>query len=544
MPRFEGDPYEQEYAKIVEIEVVREGTWNNRFYGQEFIEDIAASYDLSIVRAPVIFGHGGFLEPEFEALGHILALQHVDEKSDKGLHKVIATVGLLDSGVETIESGEANERSISWWDFYPLQGIPYMLHLALLGNSNPAVVGMDPIVFSVNNVQDEIDAHSSVQQTVDSDRIAARANLANMIVEQLPESTNLNWARTDEDISYKVRELSRFQSGTLRTRQISSKSGIRAEAGLLKKEYVPEGKKNDAVFNRVILFSREKGWTFLKAKAWVEGKASLSAELTEPDNNEVEIDVKINVETNVKEGTDPVTETVDGSNTSNILTATAEGGPTMPDVVETAAPVDGHEGDDAPVESTQPTPVVTATTVSLIEPESIDDLQKKTDALRVTIDAEKSQAQQEYEKLFRQLQEESFKNRKAKLTAISRTMLSEGFIVPAHIEGGIVECLSAIPDELEIELQLSDGNSVKRKVSDQLFELFKLGGRVKLKGEVSAHTSIKDDTKGPNADLDRLDASGFDTTTERLRRKLSEEYPDKNATEIMVMVEKLKESDV
>lgn len=89
------------------------------------------------------------------------------------------------------------------------------------------------------------------------------------------------YAKTDSDIIYTVRTDSRFIPGTLRSRAIDSAQGIIALAGQLKPEYLPPDRKPESLFNQAVLFSIEKGWDIVKAKAWVTSRRSLAAELAE-----------------------------------------------------------------------------------------------------------------------------------------------------------------------------------------------------------------------------------------------------------------------
>jgi hypothetical protein len=135
-----------------------------------------------------------------------------------------------------------------------------------------------------------------------------------------------------------------------------------------------------------------------------------------------------------------------------------------------------------------------------------------------------------------QLLKEKFDVRFAQTDAMCRILLASGHMLPSQFELGVVECLAAIPDELEIEETAKDGSKIKYRIRDRLLEILKEGGRVKLRGEVTPRV---DESKadGPDADLDRLDAKGMDTRSERLRRKLTEKFPDKKSDEIMVLVE-------
>ena len=532
MPKFEGDPYETEYAVIEKIEIMREGIWNGYPYTPEFIEEITLTYDTSVIRAPLMLGHWG--EGDGPEHGHVLELEMVDEKTDTGQVSLYATVGFLESAAELIKDGMYNERSICWWDWYPMKGFAYLLHLALLGDANPASVGMDPIKFTPKNQESEFEGAGD-EAVNEGDLNAHRLNTFNAMATALSfQPENLKWDKEfeDGDIRYEVRKLSRFMPGTIRIRMISKKDGIRALAGNLKTEYLPEGKSGDALFNQYILFSEEAGWTLKKAKAWIESRKTLDIEAESNDIKNKTINITVgSVESTP--GTDPVD--------NNSLTATAEGGNSMSPEPETTATVgqDGNEEQLAAEEvvaALQPIAKVQSREVSLIQPGNLNDKAKTTQQLQAAIEAEKGKAQEEFDELEVQLLKEKFEVRLSQTDAMCRILLASGHMLPSQFELGVVECLAAIPDELEIEETAEDGSKIKYRIRNRLLEILKEGGRVKLRGEVTPRV---DESKadGPDADLDRLDAKGMDTRSERLRRKLTEKFPDKKSDEIMVLVE-------
>ena len=540
MPKFEGDPYETEYAVIEEIEILREGVWNGYPYNQEFIEEISLTYDPSVVRAPLMLGHWG--EGDGPEQGHVLALKAVDVKTDTGYVSLRAVVGFLESAAELIKGGMFNERSISWWDWYPMKGFAYLLHLALLGDANPGSVGMDPIIFSPLDKDSEFGNESENEGDLNARRLNTFNAMA-MALSFKPE--NLRWSKeSDEDnsdIRFEVRKSSRFQPGTMRIRQISKKDGIRALAGTLKSEYLPDGKSSDAVFNQYILFSEAAGWTLKKAKNWIESRKSLDieAESGNIDNDTGKKTVTNNIE--LIPGLAP--------DENNSLTATAEGGLNMVTDTETIAAKVGQDGKVEEVvkeeelkkttlseELAPPKAKVQSRDITLIQPGNIQDKQKTTAELQLEIDTEKGRVQEEYDELEKELLLEKFNIRHAQCTAQCRTLLATGHLIPSQFELGIVECLAAIPDELAITETKTDGTKSEHRVRDRLLDILKEGGRVKLRGEVTPRVD-ESQTAGPNADLDRLDAQGVDTRSERLRRKFTEAEPEKNQADIMVMVE-------
>ena len=256
--KYENDPYEVEYALIQDVEVVREGTWNWSVYGEEFLNEIALTYDPAMLRAKVAKDH----EYYGPAFGHVLALRVEDDVSAEGSFKLVATVGFLETGKAMIESGEYNERSIGWASFHPTPGFPYLWEFSLLGVNTPAAVGMEPIIFK------EEDAEKMTQQ-LEIDRVND-GQTQEAIMNQLA------WEKTEEYIKHQLRQPSRFKDETIRTIELDEDEGIMAVVGKLKPEYVPEGGKVASMVMQNVMFNLKKGWTLAKAKAWI-GERNLAA---------------------------------------------------------------------------------------------------------------------------------------------------------------------------------------------------------------------------------------------------------------------------
>jgi hypothetical protein len=402
---------------------------------------------------------------------------------------------------------------------------------------------------------------------------------------------NLNWRMDSEsgDIIFKVREMSRFTPGSLRIKTISKDEGIRANAGLLKSEYLPEGRNKESLFNESILFNIERGWTLKKAKSWIEEKKTLSLDF-EDEFYELIIDETENswryrvrppgnfrqdtfrtVSISKKEGISAVMgklkpdkvpkdknpdsmviqsvifskdkdwtkekvtkwiqehkDTLDvlqvenDENSIKFLTATAEGGQNMPNDTVTTAKDGGQLGTGTVAEEKK----VESSVVTLVEAGSILDRQKTTEQLIGDIESQKSKTQAELDELEKELRKEMFATSFVQVTARCRTLLATGHLIPSQFELHVVELLASIPEECGIEIISKDGVKKKIKTRDGLLEVLKEGGRVKLRGEVTPRIDETED-EGPNADLDKLDRKGISTESERMRRKLTEKYPNK-----------------
>jgi len=282
--RMHEEKFGVKYSKIVDMDVMTPGQVNWWFMSEEMLREIASSYDVDVLRAPIVLDH----KREGPAQGHVLQLNVRDEASDKADLTLVGTVGLTESGVAKIESGEWNERSVLINDIYPMDGVWYLEHLSLLGAANPAVPCLQPVVFPSNSDIDNMPA--------------SMARAAHALAQRLH-----TWSRNELYWEYRVRPLSRFKSNTLSVIPFDEPKGIFLNSGVLKPKYVPEGLRVDSSVAQAALFKVDT-WDLPKAKTWVMKKEqSLSASM----DDEVQ---SSNIEQEQELLTTTVSDTVDETN--------------------------------------------------------------------------------------------------------------------------------------------------------------------------------------------------------------------------------------
>lgn len=573
--KYENDPYQVEYALIQDVEILVEGIWNWQGYNEEFLNEIALTYDPAMLRAKVAKDHD-YYGPAF---GHVLALTVKDDASAEGSFKLVATVGFLESGKAMVESGEYNERSIGWASFHPTPGFPYLWEFSLLGANTPAAVGMEPIIFKQEE-EEKMTRQLEVDRVNEGQTLDAIAN-------------QLAWEKTEEHIRHQLRQPSRFRKETMRTIELDVDEGIMAVVGKLKPEYIPEGGKAGSMVMQNVMFSLEKGWTLAKAKKWV-GEHNLAAlDVTiasvvafqdlaladeemawdndaaekhrrEDAGGEDDIDwdkyrkgfLWYDSEKKEKFGSYklPIADIVDGSLKAvprGIFAAAgaiggARGGVDIPDddvagvkshlekyydKMDRKAPWQEETSGDAPDGTKTPDLTILKSneggkamaenaviegSVVLIEAGSPIDLAKKNVAIR---EKKEQQERETQEALMRENAELSEKFVASRLEAIKsdvRTMHAEGYILSAQIDMGLVDALAAIPDDVEIAV-----GDKKRKARDIIYDVLKFGGKLKLKHEL---TKVVEEGELVD-DLDRCDALGLETETERLRLQYMKDDP-------------------
>ena len=569
--KYEGDPYQVEYALIQDVEVLREGTWNWTGYDREFIEEIALIYDPAMLRAKVAKDH----EYYGPAFGHVLALRLEDDLSADGSLRLMATVGFLDSGKAMIESGEYNERSIGWASFHPTPGIPYLWEFSLLGVNTPAAVGMEPIIFKPEEAE-QMTRQLEVDRMNDGQTLGAIAN-------------QLVWEKTEDYIRHQVRQPSRFLEKTLRTIELDVDAGIMAVVGKLKPEYVPDGGKAASMVMQNVMFSLKMDWTLAKAKAWI-GERNLAAidvalsgvvplqDLPMADA-ETEWDIEAS-ETRRQEiasvdgGIDwvmyrllhlwydpdekekhesykmPIVDIVDGELkvVPKAVIAAAESLADIPEAdveavkqnlekyyakMEQSAPwQDKPEDSPTGVESIKdlvnlsqqggnemPETETVATetgTVIVREVGSTEDLSKKTIEMRELTERREMEAQETLRKEYAELAEKAEAARNESIRSEVRTMQAEGYIIGAQVDMGLAEALALLPDEPLI-LVGTDRRSALSIVKNAL----KYGGKLKLKLEI-ARDILNEDLSDPFA---KARSHGIDTSVDERRIQLQKDDP-------------------
>ena len=570
--KYKGDPYQVEYAAILDVDVCREGMWNWNEHDKDMLEEMALTYDPSVLRAKVIKDH----EYYGPAFGHVLGLHIEDDATPEGSFHLIAKVGFLESGKSMVESGEYNERSIGYAFFHPTPGLPYLWEFSLLGANTPAVTGLKPIIFEENEIP-------QLMQQLAIDRV-------NEGMSEDALARQLSWERDDDFIYQHIRNKSRFKDKSIRTVGIDEEAGILAKVGKLKPEYVGEGNK-DAMVAQTVMFVRDKGWTLGKAKTWVGERQlaqmtvvinsvvpyqdlSLADEELEWDNEAAE-----NRRREWAGGEDntnwdkyrtaylwydsedkevfggyklPIGDIVDGNLKAvprGIFAAAgavggARGGVDIPDAdlagVKThlekyyakmerkapwqdsiSIPLEGVENINSEsntggktamtdVSKDATDEVKTPENMLVVEAGATADLSKQANEARLEKERQERDAQVRLTKEIAELKSQAANSRYESIQSQVRTMQAEGYVTTEQVEMGLADALAATPD---IQILVGDKQMFPR---DIFLNALRVGGRVKLKHEIS-----KDILEGNVDDpLAKARAKGIDTTNAEKVKKL------------------------
>lgn len=516
-----------EYAEIISMDILFPGKVNWTDVSPDMLKEAANSYDPEFLRAPIVLDH----VMAGPAYGHVLSLEYFEGKTAKDNIRLKAKVGLFEGAIAMIESGEWNERSVFMDSYYPTPGIWYLRHLSLLGAANPAVPGMPLVVLPSMEEADDVEAS---QESDIYKRLIASALMA-------------VWDRGDEYVRYRVRPVTSFKDGTFRTVTLSRKDGIKAVQGKLQKKYVPKGRNANSMVNQSILFEIDK-WDLAKAKKWVKNKqAKLSADFDEDekllpgwctnliatDYQGIELPAEYQIvsvdiipgriDARIKESIDSAEVDLAVEN-KELLSAKADGGKTTmsekeTDTADVATQEPGEKGekkkepattDTAEKQTATPEPTI------LVETESVDDLRGQN--IRM------AQEQAEIEERAR-LAEVKLRDRlkkdtiATKLTIIENTVANlrvDGYISPAQQNFGLAAALNYIPEDATVKLADSNGKEIEVRAIDVILECLKMGGKLKLKGELAGESKVLSGTVSTR--VEKLAGTKNVTGLETLRR--------------------------
>jgi len=136
---------------LKKIEIFKAGTYGeseSRIWSDDEVKQLQANYDFNYRRAMAKLGHDGFFDNEKPAVGWVESL----EVNDKGI--LVANVNFNDDDVKNIKDKYINvsvevTKRVEEYDLgqTDLRGA-YLLGVALLGSSQPAVAGLEPVKFS------------------------------------------------------------------------------------------------------------------------------------------------------------------------------------------------------------------------------------------------------------------------------------------------------------------------------------------------------------------------------------------------------------
>ena len=126
------------------------GETSSRKWNNDEVKQLVNNYDFNFRRAMVKLGHDGFLEEEKPAIGWVKGLE-VEDKN--GVSNVYAIVDFNDNEIKNIKDKYINVsieavKNIEEYDQNTDKRGAYLLGVALLGSSQPAVPSLEPITFS------------------------------------------------------------------------------------------------------------------------------------------------------------------------------------------------------------------------------------------------------------------------------------------------------------------------------------------------------------------------------------------------------------
>ena len=127
--------------------------WNN-----EEVRQLKDNYDFNYRRAMVKLGHDGFFDNERPAVGWVKNLEYKED--EKGVGNLYANVDFNDEDIKDVKDKYINvsvevTKEIGTYDQDTDKRGAYLLGVALLGSSQPAVPGLEPVKFSKDSKDEE-----------------------------------------------------------------------------------------------------------------------------------------------------------------------------------------------------------------------------------------------------------------------------------------------------------------------------------------------------------------------------------------------------
>jgi len=139
---------------LKKIHIFRAGNYgetSSRKWNNDEVKQLVNNYDFNFRRAMVKLGHDGILENEKPAVGWVKSLEYTTD--DKGVGNVYAIVEFNDNEIDNIKDKYINVsieavKHIEEYDQNTDKRGAYLLGVALLGSSQPAVPSLEPVTFS------------------------------------------------------------------------------------------------------------------------------------------------------------------------------------------------------------------------------------------------------------------------------------------------------------------------------------------------------------------------------------------------------------
>jgi len=127
------------------------GETSSRKWNNDEVKQLVNNYDFNFRRAMVKLGHDGIFDSEKPAVGWVKSLEYTTDDKDVG--NVYAIVEFNDNEIDNIKDKYINVsieavKNIEEYDQNTDKRGAYLLGVALLGSSQPAVPSLEPVTFS------------------------------------------------------------------------------------------------------------------------------------------------------------------------------------------------------------------------------------------------------------------------------------------------------------------------------------------------------------------------------------------------------------
>lgn len=192
--------------KIQVFKAGRYGDTAGRIWNNDEVKQVADNFNPDFRRAPVKLGHEGFFDNEKPAVGWVKSLEF-----NNGILE--ANVNFVDSEIKNIKDKYINVsveavKNIETYDLNTDLRGPYLLGVALLGSSQPAVAGLEPVKFSNENDKKAENFY------------LAPENVENPLLNFDNKKENATISKSNEAERKKMQELEKFkkENGELQTK--------------------------------------------------------------------------------------------------------------------------------------------------------------------------------------------------------------------------------------------------------------------------------------------------------------------------------------
>jgi len=250
--------------KTAKIEIFKAGRYGDnerRIWNDREVTELVENYDPAYRSAPIILGHNDW-NGEKPAYGWVQSL----EKNDKGV--VVATIEYNDELEELVKQKKYKNvsvevvKKIELYDLDSDKEGAYLLAVAFLGGSQPAVQGLKPVEFS----KEKAEYVASIDFTIDSE---PKKQTEEQKEEVKPTTTNVT--KQEKQESFKNDTINKNEKGVNMTPE-----QVEAFKQDLQKEYEAKMAQLDEKFAKL----EEKEKELQKQEFEMKRKADIEAFIT------------------------------------------------------------------------------------------------------------------------------------------------------------------------------------------------------------------------------------------------------------------------